>query len=224
MGIESPVGKSITIWGKDYEIVGVIKNFHYESLYEKVKPLFYRAGNWGDRVMVRIQPGTEVATIEKLESHYETFNNGLDFEFKFLDTKYQEIYASETRVSQLSQYFATIALIISCLGLLGLATFSAERRTKEIGIRKALGSSTVAVVKLLTAEFTRMVLVAIVIGLPLSYFIVQDWLADFAYRIELSPWFFLIFGVLALLIAWITVSFQTFRAARVRPVESLRYE
>ena len=224
MGLENPVGQVITVWGENREIIGVMKDFHFESLYEAVKPLFYKISKADNDILVRMEAGAEAATLTRIQAYYEEFNNGLAFDFRFLDSQYQQLYTSETRVSQLSRYFALIALIISCLGLFALATFSAERRTKEIGIRKALGSSTVAVVKLLTAEFTRMVLVSIVIGLPLSYFIVQDWLADFVYRIELSAWFFLLFGVLALLIAWITVSFQTLRAARVRPVESLRYE
>jgi ABC-type antimicrobial peptide transport system permease subunit len=141
-----------------------------------------------------------------------------------MDTDYQALYAAEQRVGILSRYFAIIAILISCLGLFGLAAFTAERRIKEIGIRKILGATDVRIVGLLSADFTKMVLVAIVIALPISYFIGLKWLESFAYRIDLEWWYFISAGLAALLIAWFTVGVQTFRAARINPTECLRSE
>ena len=134
------------------------------------------------------------------------------------------MYAAEQRVATLSKYFAGIAVVISCLGLFGLAAFTTERRLKEIGIRKILGSSNFQIIRLLSVDFTRMVLVAIILALPVSYYFTKNWIESFAYRINLEWWFFAGAGVLALLIVWLTVGMQTFKAARVNPTECLRDE
>ena len=137
---------------------------------------------------------------------------------------YQKLYASENRVSILSRYFAGFAILISCLGLFGLVAFTAERRLKEIGIRKILGSSNFGIVRLLSDDFTKMVLIAMGVALPISYFIARDWLADFAYKIDLAWWYFAGAGLAALLIAWFTVGLQTVKAARVNPAQCLKDE
>ena len=175
-------------------------------------------------VVVKIQAGEERETITRLEKLYDKFNPGVPFEFRFLDEEYQAHYISEQRVANLSKHFSVIAILISCLGLFGLAAFTAERRIKEIGIRKILGSTNWGIVQLLSGDFTKMVLIAIVIALPISYFIVKNWLESFAYRIDLEWWYFASAGLLALLIAWLTVGFQTVKAARVNPVECLQDE
>ena len=141
-----------------------------------------------------------------------------------MDEDYQNLYAAEKRVQILSQYFAGLAILISCLGLLGLAAFTAERRIKEIGIRKILGSSEFGIVYLLSADFTKMVIVSIVIALPTSYLLTRNWLDSFAYKIELEPWYFIGAGLLALFVAWLTVCTQTIKAARMNPTNSLRSE
>ncbi|MDN5200657.1 ABC transporter permease [Fulvivirgaceae bacterium BMA10] len=226
MGLEDPVGKTIQLWDEyDMEIVGVAKDFHFQSLHEKVSPLFFRLapdGTW--HVMARIEAGREKETIGKIEHFYKTFNPGFAFDYKFLDQEFQLQYASEQRVSTLSQYFAGIAILISCLGLFGLAAFTAERRQKEIGIRKVLGSSNLNIIYLLSSDFTRMVLISILIALPLSYFAIQKWLERFAFRIELEVWFFVGAGSIALLIAWMTVGSQALKAANTNPSECLRDE
>ena len=145
-------------------------------------------------------------------------------DYRFLDDDYQALYAAEQRVSTLSKYFAGIAILISCLGLFGLAAFTAERRLKEIGIRKVLGATDFGIVRLLSGDFTRMVVVAIFIALPISYFIAQRWLQDFAFSIDLEWWYFAGAGGVALLIAWLSVGLQTIKAAKMNPVDGLRNE
>ena len=225
IGFSDPIGKVVT-WGDEkMEIIGVVKDFHFESLHEKVKPMMF----WLDpprtwSIAIKIKAGEEQETIAQLQPLFQTFYPGFPFDYKFLDQEYQALYAAEQRVSTLSKYFAGIAILISCLGLFGLAAFTAERRLKEIGIRKILGSSDFGIVRLLSGDFTKMVLVGIVIALPISYFIAQRWLQDFAFHIDLHWWYFAGAGLLALLIAWFTVGLQTVRAARVNPVDCLRDE
>ncbi len=224
MGIKDPIGKVVKLWGEEKTIMGVTKNFNFESLYEEIKPAFFQVYPDMPNTLVRIQGGTEQATLAQLEKLFRQFNPGLPFDYKFLDASYAALYASEQRIGILSRYFATIAILISCLGLFGLAAFTAERRVKEIGIRKIMGASTTGIVALLTADFTKMVLVAVTVAIPLSYYIGFQWLQNFAYRIELEWWFFAGAGLTALLIAWLTVVAQTLKAARVNSAACLRNE
>ncbi|MEM9675930.1 MAG: FtsX-like permease family protein, partial [Bacteroidota bacterium] len=176
------------------------------------------------KIMARIEAGKEREAIVALEKLYQEFNPGFTLDYQFLDTTYQAQYEAEQRVSTLSKYFAGLAILISCLGLFGLAAFTAERRLKEIGIRKALGASAISIVHLLSSDFTKMVLIAVTIALPVSYFAAQRWLQNFAFSIPLQWWYFAGAGLLALLIAWLTVGLQTVKAARVNPVDCLRDE
>jgi putative ABC transport system permease protein len=226
MNLEDPIGKKIRLWEeRDLEIIGVVKNFNFQSLHEKVNPLFFwlnPENTWN--VMVRLEGGRERETLSALGEMYKSFNPGFSFEYKFQDEEYARQYAAENRVAKLSSYFASMAILISCLGLFGLAAFTAERRLKEIGIRKALGSSVGSVVLLLSRDFTGMVLVSIVLGLPFSYWMLSEWLSRFAFRIPLEVWYFVFAGVIALLIAWVTVASQALKAARINPVDCLRTE
>ena len=227
MGLTNPVGKTVNLWGENRQIIGVTKDFHFESLYESsAKPLFFNfsTGQSASQIMVKLKAGMERATIERLKEFYKEYNQGLPLEFKFLDDEYQALYASEMRVAVLSRYFAGLAILISCLGLFGLAAFSAERRRKEVGIRKVLGSSEFGIIHLLTNDFTKIVLVSMLISLPVSYIITKNWLDSFAYRIDLQVWYFISAGLITLFIAWITVGVQAVKAATANPVESLRYE
>jgi ABC-type antimicrobial peptide transport system permease subunit len=174
--------------------------------------------------MARIAAGSERETIDGLQKFYRTYNPGFDLDYRFLDQDYQAQYAGEERIGTLSKYFAGLAVLISCLGLFGLASFTAERRLKEIGIRKVLGSSATNIVILLTADFTRIVLVAIILALPISYYIGKFWLDNFAYKIPLMWWYFVTGGCVALLISWLTVGLQAIRAAHVNPARCLRDE
>jgi len=225
MGLTEPIGQEVELWGEDWEIIGVVQDFHFESLHERIKPLFIiLAPNNTWDVIAKVKAGQEQETIERLTKLSQTFYPGYPFDYRFLDQEYQALYAAEQRVSTLSKYFASVAILISCLGLFGLAAFTAERRLKEIGIRKALGASATSIIGLLSSDFTKMVLVAIVIALPVSYFAAQQWLQNFAFHIDLQWWYFAGAGLIALLIAWFTVGLQTVKAARVNPVECLRDE
>lgn len=225
MRLEEPVGKRVKIWGTDALIVGVVEDFHFHSLHESIGPMYFDlAPNFLLNTMVRIKAGSAKEALARMEDFYTEFNPGYTFNYKFLDQDFQELYESENRVAALSRYFAGFAILISALGLLGLVAFSAERRMKEIGIRKILGSGNLRIVYMLSGDFTKMVLAAIVIALPISYYITSDWLTGFAYPIELKWWFFAGAGAVALLVAWLTVGFQTLKAAAVNPVKCLRDE
>lgn len=222
MGLENPIGKNIKLWGSDRQIVGVTKNFHFESLYEKVKPCFFRLIGSGDNVLIKIKSDEEQNSLAQIEKVYKKFVPNFSFDYQFMDEDYQQLYAAEHRVATLSKYFAFMAILISCLGLFGLAAFTAQRRMKEISIRKVLGASVFSIVSLLSSSFMKMVLVALLVGLPTSYFVARQWLDSFAFRIDLSVWSFAIAGSVLLLIAWLTVGLQTLKAANVNPVNNLK--
>ncbi len=225
MGIEDPIGKKVTLWGDEVEIVGVTKDFHFNSLHQIVKPVFIRPYNSSmDYIIVDMAPGTERDVVSTIDEIHAGINPGFDLGYSFLNERYQRMYYSEQRVSSLANYFAGIAIIISCLGLFGLASFTLERRSKEIGIRKILGSSQIALLRLLTLDLTKMVVVAIVIGIPVSYLLTQNWLQNFAFRINLEWWFFAGAGLVTVVVALATVSIQAIKAAFVNPVKYLRDE
>ncbi|MEM1325740.1 MAG: ABC transporter permease [Bacteroidota bacterium] len=222
--VEEAMGQQITLWeGAQFEVIGVLEDFHYTSLHEPVKPAYFRLQFTGNAA-VRLEAGREAEAIAGIQSLYEKFAPGFIFDYTFLDQSYQALYESEQRVSTLSSYFAGFAIIISCLGLFGLATFTAERRIKEIGIRKVLGATTSNLVLLISKDFIGLVVVAIIIGLPLAYYFMQDWLTRFAYPIDLSFWIFLGAALISLVIAGLTVGSQALRAASVNPARSLKSE
>jgi ABC-type antimicrobial peptide transport system permease subunit len=185
---------------------------------------FILAPQHTEKIVVKIAAGKERETIERIQHFYQQFNPGFTFDYRFFDQDYQAQYFAEQRVARLSKYFAALAILISCLGLFGLAAFTAERRLKEIGIRKVLGASELKIIYLLSIDFTKIVLAAIIIALPISYWVTKDWLDDFAYKISLAWWFFIAAGGIALIISWITVGTQAFKASRVNPVQCLRDE
>jgi len=224
IGFENPVGKIIKQRRREYQIAGIVENFHFESLYDEVKPCILKRGTYGNNIFAKIQAGREQETIAQLEEVYAKFNPGLPFEFKFIDENYQQLYVAEQRVATLSRYFAGFAILISCLGLFGLAAFSAERRAKEMSIRKILGASALNIAQLLSSDLVKLVLVAIGISLPLSFWLAKKWLDTFAFHIDLSIWMFVLAALVAMVIALLTVSFQSIKAAIANPVESLRNE
>jgi ABC-type antimicrobial peptide transport system permease subunit len=224
MGIEDPVGKNITWEEGSRQIIGVVKDFHYGSLHNKVEPLIIRFDATGNNVLVKIKAGMEKTTLEAIKKYQAQFAPKYPFEFTFLDEKYQAMYESESRIAALSNYVAVLAILISCLGLFGLAAFTAERRRKEIGIRKVLGSSELGIISLLSGEFTKMVLLSILIALPVSYLLASSWLNSFAESIAIEWGYFALAGLLALLVSWITVGTQAIKAARMNPIQTLRDE
>ena len=225
MGLEDPIGKNVTMFGEEREIVGVVKDFHFDSFHEEVKPVFlYLEDDDTWYMMAKLAKGQEKETIIAIEDLHQQMNPGFELSYRFLDEDYQELYEAENRVSVLSSYFATIAVIISCLGLFGLSSFSLERRSKEIGIRKVLGSSEIKLSQKLIFDLTKMVFIAVIIGLPISYLIAENWLQSFAFRIPLEIWFFAAAGLITLAIALLTVGFQAIKAAKLNPVQFLKDE
>lgn len=225
MEIKDPVGKTITIGGKEQRIVGVAKDFHFNSLHEKIKPfILYLSPAETMLVMVKIAAGKQTETIARLQDFYRTFNPGYSFDYKFLDHDYQVQYASEKLMGELARYFAILAIIISYLGLFGLAAFTAERRKKEIGVRKVLGASTAGVVAMLSKEFLVLILAAIVVAFPLAWWLMHQWLQSFAYHVSVSTGIFAGTAALMIIITLATISFQSVRAALTNPTKSLKSE
>ncbi len=174
--------------------------------------------------MVRIQAGWERKVIDNLTAFYSKVNPGYALNLKFLDETFKAQYLTEERTLTLAKYFAYLTILISCLGLFGLAAFDTERRTKEIGVRKVLGADIKSLVALLSKDFLKLVCIAIIVASPVAYYLMNSWLQDFAYRVNISWWIFVVAGTIALLIALLTVSFQAIKAAIANPVKNLRTE
>ena len=229
--LDEAVGQEIwwDEWSRDAvkkgRVVGVVKDFHYNSLHQAVGPLVMHIypSAFG-HVSVRIRPEEVTATLGVLEQTWKTWAPGWPFEYYFLDEDLAEMYQAEQKAGQLAALFALLAVLIACLGLFGLAAFSAEQRTKEIGIRKVVGASASSIVLLLSKEVTRLVIVAFVVAVPVAYLAMQRWLDTFVYRVEMSWWIFLMAGALTLAIAFLTVGYQAVKAALGDPVKALRYE
>ena len=230
---DDPLGKEIEALMsmtemKKYRIIGVVKDYHFQSLHEEIQPLvLYNASPYGGdyyRISMRARPENIQDTIGFLSSTWKEFDSQYPLEFVFLDDQYDALYRAEERLGKLFGYFTALAILIGCLGLFGLSAYSAEQRTKEIGIRKVLGATTSNVTMLLVREFTKWVLVAVLIAWPVGYFIMNTWLQNFAYRIGLSMDTFILSALLAFVIAILTVAYQAVKAAVANPIESLKYE
>ncbi|MGE5107754.1 MAG: FtsX-like permease family protein [Sphingobacteriales bacterium] len=225
MGLKNPVGTKVKMWLQDMEIIGVVKDFHIASLHEAIAPMVFRYDpGRTNMIMAKIAAGKEKETISRLQSFYKKYNPGYVFDFKFLDNAYQAQYVSEQRVSKLSAYFAGLAILISCLGLFGLAAFNAEVRTKEIGIRKVLGASVSSMIYMLSKDFFKLVILAVLVAFPLAWWATNSWLSNFAYKINVGAGVFVIAFFVVLALTLLTVSFQAIKAAIANPVKSLRTE
>ncbi|MEJ7588939.1 MAG: FtsX-like permease family protein, partial [Ferruginibacter sp.] len=227
-GYNSPhqiVGKKFDQWGRTGKVIGVVKDFHFRSLQEVIKPLSMRIEpDRCDLVSINISSKNVIATTAAIENKWKSFIPNRPFSFYFLDEFFDKQYRSEDRFGSLFLNFAILAIFISCLGLLGLASYSTLQRTKEIGVRKVMGASVANIVNLLSREFLMLVIISFIIAGPLAWYFMYKWLQGFAYRIDISWWIFVVAGITALLIALITVSFQAIRAAIVNPIKSLRTE
>lgn len=226
IGLKNPIGSRIT-WGNHPGIVtGVIKDFHFSSLHQAIEPLIIRLDdNWGwGTILVRIKAGETRRAITLLETLCKRLNPAFPFSYQFSDQEYARQYRSEQVVSVLAELFSSLAILISSLGLFGLALFTAEQRSKEIGIRKVLGASVRDIVQMLMAGFLQPVAIAFFLAVPLTWYAMQNWLNNFQYRIAISWWMFAMAGLTAIAAAIITVCFQSFKAAVTNPVESLRTE
>jgi putative ABC transport system permease protein len=210
----------------NYTIIGVVKDFHFQDLHLPIAPYGFFLNNqpYYNYIIVHAKAASVSPLLKSIEASWRKYNPAEPFEYSFLNDDFQKNYEAENRLSSMISYLTFIAILISCLGLFGLATFSTEQRTKEIGIRKVLGASITNIVGLLSKDFLKLVLIALVIASPIAWWAMHKWLQDFAYRINISWWIFVIAGIAALLIALLTVSFQAIKAAIANPVKSLRTE
>jgi putative ABC transport system permease protein len=233
IGWENPLGKWMRYPGNGnqrFQVVGVMRDFHLGSVRTAIEPaaIFHQSSNsyhvYASYVVARLRPGTEKSAIEKTARLWASAMPNAPFEFDFLDASFARIYRSEAKMGAILGVFTGLALFIGCLGLFALAAFTAEQRRKEIGVRKVLGASVAGITGLLAKDFLKLVILAIFIASPIAYYFMQKWLADFAYRIDIQGWMFVAAAMAALGIAFLTVSFQSIRAALANPVESLRSE
>ncbi len=227
MNLESPVGKQFTLRRHKGTIIGVVKDFNFQHLGNKIAPLVLSSADWGEKkryLVMRISPGNPTRMIDHLRKVWNRVNPGFAFDYHFFDETYDRLYRNEKRLGKILFYFSFLAIFISCLGLFGLASFLAERRTKEIGIRKTLGASVPGIAVMLSKKFTGLVVLSNVIGWPIAYYIMKNWLGHFAYRTGIGIEIFLLGGITALSIAWLTISYQSIKAALANPVDALRYE
>jgi putative ABC transport system permease protein len=226
MGMKNPIGKWVQAWKKRGHIIGVLKDYHTQSLHEPMKPILIdvKEGEYFGVIIAKIMPGKTKEALESLAKVYKELNPNYPFSYQFVDQEYQKLYSSEFIVSTLSIVFAVMAIAISCLGLLGLVMFSAEQRIKEFGVRKVLGASLGQLMSLFAADFMKLIFVAFLIAAPLGWYAMHSWLQDFAYRIDISWWIFVLAGAGSLMIALFTLSYEAFKTAATNPVKSLRSE
>lgn len=225
MGFQgSPLGKWMDHGGVRGTIVGVCKDFHFKSLHTAIEPVIFTQLPGFYVLHVKTAAANTQQAIASAQQFYAKIYPEKVFKYRFLDEVYDDLYKAESRVGQLTGVFTGLALFISCLGLFGLSAFAAAQRNKEIGVRKVLGASVTSVVALLSRDFLKLVLLALLLASPLAYYFMQKWLADFAYRIDIQWWVFAIVGVAAIAVAFLTISFQSIRAALANPVQSLRSE
>jgi len=224
MSLTSPIGKRFSFNGVKGEIIGIMKDFHHSSLYSDIKPMFFKFNKNNIYLCVKIDPKNISETIDFLENKWNEYVPGFPFTYDFLDETINSYYQSEKQIETIFRYFTLLAISIACLGLFGLAAFTAEQRTKEIGIRKILGATILEILFIVSREFTKWVFIAALIACPIAWIIMEKWLQHFAYHINLGIDIFLFSSILALFLTLFTVSYQIYRAARINPIESFKYE
>ena len=225
LGLKDPVGKSFRMWKYKGTIVGVVKDFHFASMKEKIAPsVFYYAPQYMQTMYIKTTGRDAPKAIAAAQRVFKQYNGESPFGYTFLDDRFNNLYKGEQQQGTLFDYFAGIAIFISCLGLLGLAAFTAQVRTREIGVRKVLGASVNGIVRLLAIDFIKLVFIAIVVASPIAWFAMNKWLQSYAYRIGIEWWVFLAAGAMAVFIAFATIGFQSVKAALMNPVKSLRSE
>ncbi|MEO0556226.1 MAG: ABC transporter permease [Bacteroidota bacterium] len=226
MQMEEPLGKWVSAWSKKGKIIGILKDYHTHSLHEPIKPIMVDVKEYEEFgvILVRTKKGRTREAIENLEKVYATVNPSYPFNYQFIDQEYEALYKNEEVMSKLSNAFAIVAIMISCLGLLGLAMFSAEQRFKEIGIRKVLGASIASIVTLFSKDFMAIVGFSFLLAAPIGWWFLSDWLQGFAYRIDLSWWIFISAGLGAVVVGFLTISFQSIKTAMSNPIDAIKNE
>jgi ABC-type antimicrobial peptide transport system permease subunit len=225
IGFKEPIGKILSSSGIKFRIIGVVKDFHIKSLHTKIEPLaIMKMNGMGGNCYIRMKPGHISSTVDYIKKIFKSHNLDYPLQFKFLDDEYDKLYRTEQRIGKILGYSSFLAIIISCMGLIGLSLFMIEIRTKEIGIRKVNGAKSIKLFLLLSKEYLVLVLISILIASPIAWFGINKWLQSYAYRITLNPWIFALVGLIVLFIALLTIGLQSYRAASKNPVEALRYE
>ncbi len=233
IGWQNPIGQWLRYPGnanQRFQVIGVMRDFNDASVRTAIEPmaLFHEASKtyqtWDSYIALRLRPGTEKQAVAKAAALWQKAVPDVPFDYDFLDATFARLYRTEAQTGSVLSILTGLALFIGCLGLFALAAYTAESRTKEIGVRKVLGASVTSIVSLLSKDFLKLVVVAIVIATPLAWYVANDWLQDFAYKIDLAWWYFAGAGGVAILIALLTVSFQSVKASLANPVESLRSE
>jgi putative ABC transport system permease protein len=227
IGIADPIGLELRFWGHKGQIIGVVKDFANRHMSSATAPMILSAGAWGanrNYLLMRLRPGNPASALEHFQRTWAKINPGFPCEYAFLDEAFYRMYTNEQRLSGLVFSFAALAIFISCLGLIGLSSYTAEEKTKEIGIRKVLGASPWKVISFFAMNFAKLVIIANAVAWPAGYMVMHRWLQDYAYRISIDIWVFILAGGLGLFIALLSVGYQTLRAATANPIESLRYE
>jgi ABC-type antimicrobial peptide transport system permease subunit len=226
MGLKTPVGETVKWFGQPFAVIGVVDDMIMQSPYEQVKPtIYYLSNDPGGVVILKLNPAAGPhEALNKIETIFKKFNPAQPFEYQFADEGYAKKFGNEERIGKLASFFAILAIFISCLGLFGMASFMAEQRIKEIGVRKVLGASVFNLWGLLSKDFLALVILSLLIATPTAWYLMHNWLQGYEYRTSIAWWFFAVTGVGALLITLLTVSFQAIRAALTNPVKSLRSE
>jgi ABC-type antimicrobial peptide transport system permease subunit len=226
MGIGDPVGKNFRFMGLNGIIVGVLKNFHFKGADQAIEPMAFALAPIGYLrcILVRLTPGNIPESLKAVEKTWKEVVPEYPLAYTFIDQDYDNLFKAQVRITSLLKYFTILALIIACLGLYGLSSYSAERRTNEVGIRKVMGAGSFAIMYALAKEFLLLVLISIVIAIPVGWIIVGNLLKQFAYRIEISIPVFIIIALGAIIIAMLTVSFQAYKASGTNPAEALKVE
>jgi putative ABC transport system permease protein len=221
---ENAIGKTFKFQGRNSIVKAVVADFHFASMHETINPIIIFLSNNTSKILVRTSANEVPRTLSYIRNKWSELAPHLPFEYEFLDDQFNKLYTAETRTGKIFYSFALLAISLACLGLLGLVTFTVYQRTREIGIRKVLGASIPGLIVMLSKDFLKLVVIAIVIASPVAWWVMNKWLQDFAYRINIGWWTFLVAAIAALLIALITISFQAIKAAITNPVKSLRTE
>ncbi len=225
IGFEDPIGKSVTIFGETAYIVGVMKDFNFNNVKNKIAPLMLHIAPDQARLsFIRLNPLYSQETLKYIENTWKSFEPDFEFNYQFMDERLDNLYRAEQRSNTLINYFTIFAIFISCLGIFGLASFMAEQKTKEIGIRKVMGASVSTIVRIFSVEFMKLVIIGNIIACPIAYYAMNKWLQGFAYHTEILWWMFALGAVLSVVVVVITIAYQSYKAATKNPAESLRYE
>ncbi|HZK63513.1 MAG TPA: FtsX-like permease family protein, partial [Puia sp.] len=224
LNLKDPIGKRIANGGATFPVIGVVEDFNFESLRDHIGGLVMHLGSSPSIISVKTNTANMSHTMGSIAAVWKTFSPGQPLRYRFLDESFASMYSDVQRMARIFTSFAVLAIIIACLGLFGLSAFMAEQRSKEIGVRKVLGASVRSITALMSKDFVKLVIIAIVIASPIAWWAMSKWLQDFAYRIPIDWWIFAVAGGTAIIIALFTVSFQSVKAAMSNPVDSLRSE